>query len=195
MSDSENMQIIHFIIASSPFILIYPYIYLYHSYSQLSEIEKSESVISFEILALLLPLLAGGGFALTYEMLTPIVPRKIKNTYFRYIISGIVTSLLISLIFHYGFHIQDKWIKMSTPETSHLLVPLFYTIIFYTLGVWLRSHILYGSSPSNVIAPKMAYSMPSSPSISPKPSHIPIPISKNNTELYNQLEKLATNKN
>ena len=44
MSD-ERMEIIHFIIASSPFIIIYPFIYLYHAYSGLTLEEKANSVV------------------------------------------------------------------------------------------------------------------------------------------------------
>ena len=56
---------------------------------------------------------------------------------------------LISLILHYIFHVQDRWLKMESPEICHLLTPIFYFVLFYTLGVWMRQQILYGPAPGS----------------------------------------------
>jgi len=170
MSD-EQIDVVYFIIGTSPFIIIYPWLYLYHAYSKLSLHEKDESVISFETLTLLLPLLFGFGIPLMNRLLELLVPRKIeflnRYIYLRYIVAGTLTSLLISLLFHYVFHIQDKWLRLENPNISHIIVTVFYFIVFIFIGSWLRSHILYGSS-NNMIVPKSS-SQPSSAQSSPMP--------------------------
>lgn len=196
MSD-ENIDIIYFIIGSSPFIVIYPWIYLYNAYSKLRPDEKEHSVISFETLAVLLPIFFGIGVIFFNRILENIVPRKleIRNTayYPRFIISGTITSLTISLLLHYGFHIQDRWLHMDNPHVSHLIIPLFYFIVFATLGIWLRAHILYGPS-DNVVAPSYSNSpMPQKMKPILNTKKIVTPINLNKSEaVYNKLASISS---
>jgi len=136
-------DIVHFIIGSSVMILIFPMLYLHGAYNRLSEEERATLHVSYPTLVLILPILSGFIFACTYRCLS-MIPRKYNNIYIRFITTGIMTSLILSLMFHYVFHIQDKWLKMENPVSCHLFVPLFYAIVFWTIGIWVRALILYG---------------------------------------------------
>lgn len=178
MAISIDEEIVHYVIASSIFITIYPFIFIYTGYQNLTPLEKEEYSKTFTGLVFALPILFGVLFALGYRLLG-FVPRKYNNIYIRYIVAGATTGFLVSLILHYVFHIQDRWLKMENPEASHLLAPIFYFILFYTFGVWVRAQILYGSAPP---------SSTSSPSLPKPPS---IPISTTPVSTYDKLAQLS----
>jgi len=141
-------ELVHYTIASTLFITLYPYIFIYCGYQNLTPDEKEIYQNQFCLLMFLLPVLFGIIFALSYRCMG-FIPRKVKDIYIRFIVAGAWTGFLISLILHYIFHVQDRWLKMESPEICHLLTPIFYFILFYTLGVWMRQQILYGPSPTS----------------------------------------------
>jgi len=136
-------ELVHYTIASTIFITLYPYIFIYCGYQNLTPEEKELYQTQFTRLMFLLPIMFGMIFALSYKCMG-FIPRKVKNIYIRFIVAGAWTGFLISLILHYIFHVQDRWLKMESPEICHVLTPIFYFILFYTLGVWMRQQILYG---------------------------------------------------
>lgn len=190
MSD-ENVDIDYFIIGSSPFIVLYPCIYLYHAYSRLTQEEKDDSTISVETLLILLPLLFGGGLVLFNKLLAPIIPRKIHDSYYpRFIFAGVLTSFVLSIIFQYIFHIQDTWLHMSNPELSHIIVPVFYLVVFSTLGIWMRAHILYGPATMyNNILPASSSNAPSPRPIMKLPQ-IQQPKSTDSAKVFDKLASI-----
>lgn len=192
-------DIVHFIIGSSILILVYPMLYLYNAYNQLTEEEKLSLRISYSTWMLIFPLMSGFIFACMYRCLY-MVPRKYNNFYIRFIISGVVTSLILSLLCHYVFHIQDVWLKLEHPESSHVFVPIFYAIVFMTIGVWLRALILYGppeSSSNSSMFVNTSTSAPNSPSLAPysvdnlSTRSVPFPNNKTLTESAKVYNKLA----
>lgn len=158
-------EIVHYVIASSIFITMYPLIFVYSGYLHLTPEEQVEKRSVFAGLLFGLPLLFGILFASVYRLLG-IVPRKYNGVYLRYIVAGSVSGFLISLILHYGFHIQDTWLNMENPELSHILTPLFYFVFFYTFGSWIRAQILYGSTPSSSTSSSSPSSSPPKPTTS-----------------------------
>jgi hypothetical protein len=165
-----NDEIIHFIIGSSLFITIYPYFYLLYIYQYIPDKEKSKHVISLSSLLFLLPVMFGLFLAIVYKITEPIIPRKTnQGIYLRFIVSGSISSLIVSLICHYVFHIQDTWLRMENPESSHIIIPIFYFVVFYTVGVWIRGQILYGPQPTTSSSLVSSTSSSSTPSL-PTPS-------------------------
>lgn len=172
-------ELVHYTIASTIFITMYPYIFIYCGYQNLTPDEKVEYQGQYARLMFMLPILFGLIFALSYKCMV-FIPRKVKNIYIRFITAGAWTGFLISLILHYIFHIQDRWLKMETPEICHLLTPIFYFILFYTLGIWMRQQILYGPA------------QPSSPPSSPASSLVKKV--ENNMTAYDKLAQVANSK-
>lgn len=153
-------ELVHYTIASTLFITLYPFIFIYFGFQNLTPEEKIDQQSKLTLLIFLLPILFGLIFALSYKVMT-FIPRKMKNIYLRFIIAGAWTGFLISVIMQYVFHVQDRWLKMENPEVCHLFAPVFYFVLFYTLGVWMRQQILYGpvSTSSPVQSPGTANSV------------------------------------
>jgi hypothetical protein len=141
----NNDDVVHFVLGSSIFVSIFPLIVLYTGYNNLTQAQKDESPISFEILAIALPIVYGILTAISYKLLS-LVPRKIQDSiYLRYVIAGTVPSIIINFGLQYlGIH--RDWLQMENPSLSYILVPLFYFIYFFTFGQWIRSQLLYGPS-------------------------------------------------
>lgn len=201
MSDDH---FVHFVIGSSPFITIYPIIFLYFSYKNLTNVEKDNLKISFETLSVILPVLSGLVFASVFyflEHFVPIIPRKIQNTYFRFIVAGTISSTLISILLHYGLNIQDKWLKMDEPISSHVMISVFYTFIFSTIGVWLRNRVLYGpqdqaktqSAVSKIHSPSVPTSKPYPPSLEKQQSFKHLPEIKQRESIFENMKKNTSN--
>lgn len=194
-----NEELVHFVLTSSFFIIIYPLLFLYHAYNHLTDEEKKESKINFEQIAIFLPIVFGVIFAIIYNITSSIIPRKYKDIYVRYIASGVITSIIINFIFQYGFGIHDIWLKLENPNITYVLVPLFYFIVFFTIGVWLRQQVLYGpDSGSNSASPSISPSSMIPSSISPS-SMIPStdslsPNLKKNLSSNSLLSNLKSNK-
>ncbi len=139
-----NDAIVHFVIGSSPIITIFPYFMLYNAHNRLTDEERKSSRISFQTLCVALPILYGMIFAILYSC-CGFIPRKTGNsTYTRFIICGSLTSLLVSLLLHYLFHIHQEWFGIENPNLYHIGTFVFYLVLFYTIGQWLRAQLLYG---------------------------------------------------
>jgi drug/metabolite transporter (DMT)-like permease len=140
-----NDAIVHFTIGSSPIVTIFPFMILYSAYGKLTEDEKDESKLSFASLAVGLPIASGIVFALLYNSLGGIIPRKVQNKlYLRFVVCGALTTVVLSLVLHYVFHIHEDWLEIQNPLFSHILVLLFYLLLYFTIGQWLRGQLLYG---------------------------------------------------
>ena len=168
MFDDEDL--LHFLIGSSIFITIYPFVYLSYAYNKLSEEEIKHLRVRLEAIFVALPFLFGILFAITYRLIT-FIPRVTNGgLYLRFVVAGALTSLFISLIAHYGFNIQTEWLHMENPNASHIVVPVFYFILFYTIGLWIRAMIRYGTAKPPKPQPKMTspISKPTNLSLSPQ---------------------------
>ena len=153
-----NDAIVHFVIGSSPIITVFPFFILYNAHNRLSEEDKENCKISFNTLCMVIPFLYGTVFAVLYAALSAIIPRKIKNIYSRFIICGALSAMIISLIMDHILHIHTDWLNIENTNMYHVCTFIFYLILYYTVGQWLRSQILYGPTPK---------SAPSSPSLKP----------------------------
>ena len=144
-----NEEIVHFVIGTSAFILIYPSIYFYYTYSKMSEDEKLSLSISLHSLLFFSPIIYGILFAVLYRTLS-IIPRKYETFYIRFAICGALAAVLCSLVLHYGFNFYDEWVECDTPEMCHIAVFAFYLVLYITVGTWLRTQLLYGpQAPSS----------------------------------------------
>jgi hypothetical protein len=155
-----NDAIVHFVIGSSPIVTIFPYFVVYNAWNKLTPDEKKQTKFSFEDVCVVIPILFGVSFALSYYFLQ-IIPRKTKDIYTRYVVCGAIAGVIVSLVCHYVFRIQTEWMGLESPNSSHIIVGIFYLALFYTIGQWLRSQILYGPT-----APSSSSSSPSSSSSS-----------------------------
>jgi nitrate/nitrite transporter NarK len=164
-----NDEIVHFVIGSSLFITIFPLLYLYTAFDRLTETEKRKSRISFNLLSICLPIAFGLGFAMMYRLLSGVIPRKTGDIYTRFIVCGAINALFISLILEHILSIYTDWLKVPNPLLCHLCITLFYLIVFYTLGTWIRAQILYGPQPTSSSSSYSSYSQPS-PSYQPSSS-------------------------
>lgn len=156
-----NDAIVHFTIGTCPVITIFPFFILYNVHNRMTDEERENCKISFNTLCLGLPIAYGIIFAMVYSCLS-VIPRKTKNTYTRFVVCGALSSLLISLILHYVFHIHDEWLNIQNPSMAHIGIFIFYLIAFYTIGQWLRSQILYGPSPKAPLS-SSSIQLPSAP--------------------------------
>lgn len=165
-----NDAIVHFTIGSSPLITIFPFMILYNAYAKLTDEEKEDSKLSFAGLAVMLPIASGVVFAILYNVLGGLIPRKVQNKlYLRFVICGALSTFVMSLILHYVFHIQEDWLDVQNPTMFHLLVLAFYLILYYTIGQWLRYQLLYGPA------------QPASKSSSSSSSSMAVPVSTSST--------------
>jgi hypothetical protein len=171
MSEAMNDAVVHFVIGSCPLITIFPYFVIANAHNRMSDEEKDDAKISFNTLCCLLPFTYGIVFAMVYSCLG-LVPRKTKNIYTRFVVSGAITSVIISLLLHYVYHIHDEWLELQNPNFCHILVGLFYLVFFYTVGQWIRSQILYGPTKPSSSIPSNIYN--TSPASSSSPSSSPI---------------------
>lgn len=144
----DNDDVVHFVLGSSVFVSIFPLMALYSGYHNLTQSQKENSPISFEVLAITLPITYGILTAISYKLLS-FVPRKIQDSiYLRYVVAGVVPCIIINAGLQYlGIH--TDWVQMDNPVLSYLLVPIFYFMFFYTFGQWLRAQILYGPTPKS----------------------------------------------
>ncbi len=157
-----NDAIVHFTLGSTPIVSIFPLIVLSNAYSRMSDDEKEGSQLTIQTLCIALPVMYGLFFATLYSCLG-IIPRKIQTTYVRFIVCGALASLCIGLILDYVFHVHEDWLHISNTYIFHIGTFLFYLCLFYTIGQWLRSQILYGPTPSSP-PPTLASRSSSSPS-------------------------------
>lgn len=172
---SMNDAIVHFTIGSSPIITIFPFLVLYNAYSNLSEEEKTDSRISFTAIVAFLPIVSGIMLAITYKILEKLVTRKTsQGIYLRFVVSGAISALVISLILDYGLHIYQDWLDMDNNTIMfHATVLIFYLILYYTIGQWLRAQLLYGpQKPSSSSSSSKSHSSSSSSSSSGSSSSI-----------------------
>ena len=157
-----NDAIVHFVIGSSPIITIFPYFMLYNAHNRLPEDDKDECKISFSTLCLGLPFVYGLLFAMLYNCCS-FIPRKTKNTYTRFIVCGALSSMMVSILLHYIFHIHEDWFHVENPSMVHVGTLVFYLVLYYTIGQWVRAQILYGPTPSSPSSPPSLSVLPSAP--------------------------------
>lgn len=155
-----NDAIVHFTIGSSPLVTIFPFMILYSAYSKLSDEEKEDSKLSFTGLAVLLPIASGVVFAILYNLLGSIIPRKVQNKlYLRFVVCGALSALVVSMVLQSVFHIHEDWLGIQNPLMFHVLVLGFYLVLYYTIGQWLRHQLLYGpTQPSKSSSPSSSSS-------------------------------------
>lgn len=170
MNEVINDAIVHFIIGASPVVTIFVYIILLHNYYTLTQEEKDEIGSDLVLLFFLLPVLYGIIMAILYICLGSI-PRKTSNgIYLRFIISGALASVVVSLLCHYCSTSYNALMKIEDVAMFHVLVFVFYIVFFYTVGQWLRAQLIYGPTPtkSSSSGGSMAHSSSAHPST---PSH------------------------
>lgn len=155
-----NDAIVHFTLGTCPIITLPPFITLIHAYGNLTVEEKENSFISLPTLLVSLPILVGIFLSIIYSLLG-FIPRKTSdNTYLRFVLSGGLTALFMSLIFHYCFNIYEDWFDVENPNIIHICVFISYILYFYTIGQWIRYQVLYGSpvSTSSSTSPQLSVS-------------------------------------
>jgi len=162
-----NDAIVHFVIGSSPIVTIFPCFVVYNAWIKLTPDEKAQTKFSFEDVCVIIPIVFGVSFALSYYFLQ-IIPRKTKDIYTRYVVCGAIAGVIVSLVCHYVFRIQTEWMGLENPNSSHIIVGVFYLALFYSVGQWLRSQILYG--PTSSSGSSSSSSSPPSSSSSPPAS-------------------------
>lgn len=138
-----NDAIVHFVLGASPVVMLYPYLVLHSAHRNMSEEERQKTRISVDTLFFVLPIVYGLLFSMLYNC-CGFIPRKMGDTYFRFIMCGALASLGTSLLLHYLFRIHTDWIKTTSPMACHAAVFVFYLIVYYTIGQWLRAQVLYG---------------------------------------------------
>lgn len=139
-----NEAVVHFTLSTCPLITIFPFVLLTQAYNNLSEEEKENTKVSLTSLLIGLPILFGILHAILYLGMG-FVPRKTsEGIYLRFIVSGSITALIISLIMHYIFNIYNEWFEIENINMMHIFVFIFYLIYFYTIGQWIRYQVLYG---------------------------------------------------
>lgn len=150
-----NDAIVHFAIGSCPLITIYPYFILYQSYNRLSEEEKSNVNVSFSTLCITLPILYGILFAVVYH-LSSFIPRKVNNSiYLRFVVTGALSSMLVSIFLDYVFNVHRQCLHIDNTMMYHIIVFVFYLVLYYTIGQWFRAQLLYGpGAPTPSFFPK-----------------------------------------
>jgi hypothetical protein len=160
-------ELLHFTIGSSVFIMIYPLVLLYNAHKHMSqeEIDNTTYGLSLEMIIFGLPIAFGLLFAFLYKFLT-IIPRKYEEIYVRFILTGVLTAVTLSLILDYVFDVPHQWLHIDNTLGFHLGVMVFYFVVFYVIGVWLRTQIIYGSTADylKAIAPSSGSSSGSSSS-------------------------------
>ena len=50
----------------------------------------------------------------------------------------------MSLLLQFVFHIHEDWLGLENPMLFHIGVGIFYLVLFYTIGQWVRGQLLYG---------------------------------------------------
>ena len=153
-----NDDLVHFTLSSSFFVVMFPLLYLYQAYSNLTETEKKNSKLSFETLALFYPFVFGLIFAIVARIFQFFIPHKINEVYVRYILAGGVSALIISLVLDKIFNIHSDWLRLEDTNLAHLISFVFYILLYTFFWVWFRSQILYG--PSSSTPPKTVSSLP-----------------------------------
>ena len=156
-----DKALIHFVIGSSPIMMIFPYMLLYHSYHDLTPDEQDSVSIHLETILMTLPLLYGVTFAICFQVFTFIPERTQNGLHPRFILSGGLAAGLVSLIYHYCFRIHTQWLKCDFPHLFHIGVVLFYIMVYYSLGEWIRSQILYGPQPKRGVGVGVGVASPS----------------------------------
>ena len=170
-----NDAIVHFTIGSSLFMTIYPCLFLHYGSSQADPRDLETSLVSPPMLMYCTPVIFGALFAFMYAYMG-FVPRKYNDFYVRYVVAATAASFVMSILYHYVLHVQDRWFGMEHPEMSHIVVPLFYAGLFSTIGLWLRSQILYGPSPTSSSSSSSSSGSSSGSVLTPSsvPSSIPV---------------------
>jgi hypothetical protein len=135
-----NENLMHFLIGSSVFITIYPMCYLYNLQQQLTEEEKLQVKIPIPLLIMLLPLTFGLLNVCIYQLLE-LIPRKLGDIYFRFCVGGAVSALILTIFLQFIIgNLHSNIYFFST------LVVVFYGAVYFSIGVWLRTQIIYGST-------------------------------------------------
>jgi hypothetical protein len=140
---------------------------------------------------MILPLIFATTFAIVYNI-SGIIPRKIRDIYFRFVICGGLSAMIVSLISHYVFNIYHDWMEVENPLNYHIGIFILYTVMFFYIGQWTRSQVLYGPTPTAV------KSQPSSPSLSVAPpsamGRIHSPSVKGNAAMFDKIALKNKNK-
>lgn len=148
---SLNEEVVHFTIASCVILTIFPMIYFTYLYEQLLPTDKERLKFSCSMFNLLFPITYGVVFAIMYRILF-FIPRKFPEnadsysaTYVRFVISGAVAIVLISVVVDYFYDVYN--ILNIDAINAHSVLFVYYLFLFYTIGSWLRMQILYGPAP------------------------------------------------
>ena len=134
-----NEDLMHFLISSSPLMYCILLVLLIFDYEDL------QKHINLGLLAGL-PFFMGFLHFILYRLLY-FVPRKHGDTFYtRFIISGVVAASIITLIF-IAIGVFDKYSK----EKDILFIiwvasAIIHTILYISIGIWLRTQIVYGST-------------------------------------------------
>ncbi len=72
------------------------------------------------------------------------IPRKVGEQYTRFIVSGSISSFIVSLLLFYIAPFPG--IDRSNAIITSILTAAGYFVLYYTMGVWLRTQIIYGST-------------------------------------------------
>jgi hypothetical protein len=103
-----------FTIASSIFVLIFPFLYL-----------RGLKSPSFENISILLPFYYGISFVVLNYLLQSVIPDKRT----RYLVAGAIIGFVLSLIGRFVYNVPEK--IFNIPENSvHIIAPILYAFIF-----------------------------------------------------------------
>lgn len=198
MNEIINDAIVHFIIGSSPVITIFIYTIMLHNYYTLTLEEKQEVESDLVLLLFLIPILYGFSMAMLYICLG-VIPRKTSNSiYLRFIMSGALSSVIVSLLCFYFIPSYSILMRIDDVSMFHVFVFVFYLVLFYTIGQWIRAQLIYGPTPSKTSThsvsndiPLSSVNLPSSQSSSQGPLYHS-PLRNNNVSLktFEQIKKM-----
>ena len=145
-----NDAIVHLTIGSSPLMTAIPTALLVRAWRSKTPEERAGLRVSLGEVLVGLPLAYGVVCALAYWLLGAI-PRKVQGSYVRFYVTAGLSAAVVSLAAESLFGLHSEWLQVEDPFLVHAGVGLFFVAMYYSVGQWLRHHLLYG--PPNAKAP------------------------------------------
>ncbi len=111
-----------FLIGSSFFVTLWPYLYTGIPHILRGPIKG----FRYEYMPIFVPIYYG-----VMNVLSVLVLKQyIRNDQLRMFVTGAITGLVLSLIGHFGFRLPEKLYKMDNPNMVHIVAPIIYSLIF-----------------------------------------------------------------
>jgi len=141
-SDRLNDIITIFTMTASPLTSIVPLGLMYKAYSDMTK-DARKQLPAFEVIVGLTPILVGAFHAILYVLLENVIPRKVNSIYVRFVVTGALGALCVSLLYHAWFDIYTTMFAYENLAMVHAVVFVAYLVYFYTIGCWVRWHLQY----------------------------------------------------